>query len=65
MPQLQLGKSALLNLLASCHEGDPARVRTEQPSAVGDTVETLSASSMVVYHDRENNHWFGSRYDSI
>lgn len=56
-------------VLTACRAGDHARVRTEQPSAEGDTVETLSASTMAVYHDLQNNYWFGSwdsgvyRYD--
>ncbi len=69
MPFAHLVIATFMIVFVACRAGEPAHLKTEQPSAAGDTVETLSASAMVVYHDLQNNHWFGSwdsgvyRYD--
>lgn len=58
-------------LLASCKSHEPSQRQANGQLAIGDTAETVSASAMLVYHDRQNNHWFGSwdtgvyRYDGI
>jgi ligand-binding sensor domain-containing protein len=57
-------------VLFSCIENRSSHALDKQAAApVGDTVKELGANIMVIYHDKNNNHWFGSwesglyRYD--
>lgn len=52
----------LLTMFTSCNGQKPSGVAN---GTIGDTVSELDASILIVYQDKKNNFWFGSRVQGV